>query len=92
MNGETISAMKQHGAHQQQPAACPYWVKMDRPLPETLVVHQTHDAERRQVDDPAHDLVETASAVLARKTLVVSLRRCFFMARPNRQAQNRMPM
>ena len=36
-------------------------------------------------------IVETASAVLARKFLVVSLLR-FFIARPNRQAHIRIPM
>ena len=34
---------------------------------------------------------ETASAVFARNSLVLSAP-YFFMARPNRQAQNRMPM
>jgi len=89
MKGETISAMNSM-VPTSSASSLPYWVKMARPLPETLVY------TRPMMPKGARLMIqrtiwETASAVLARKTLVLSAP-MFFMAMPNIQAQNRMPM
>ena len=89
MSGETMSAMKSM-VPTSRASSLPYWVKMDRPLLETL------EYTRPMMPNGARlmiqrTILETASAVLERKTLVLSAP-IFFMARPNRQAQNRMPM
>jgi len=68
----------------------PYWVKMDRPLSATLVNTRPMMPKGAMLMTQ-RTMVETASAVLAIKFLVVSLPRRF-IARPNRQAHIRMPM
>ena len=89
MNGETTNAMKSM-VPTSRASSLPYWVKMDRPLFTTLVYTRPMmpKGARLMIQRTIWD---TASAVLARKTLVLSAP-YFFIARPNRQAQNRMPM
>ena len=71
-------------------SSLPYWVKMARPLPETLVYTRPMmpKGARLMIQRTIWD---TASAVLAIKVLVLS-EPMPFMAMPNMQAQNRMPM
>ena len=89
IKGETTSAIKSM-VPTSRSSSLPYWVKMDRPLLDTLVY------TRPMMPKGARLMIqrtiwETASAVFARNSLVLSAP-YFFMARPNRQAQNRMPM
>ena len=65
-------------------------MKIDRPLSDTLAKTSPMmpNGARLMIQ---RTMVETASAVLAIKSLVVSLPRRF-IARPNRQAHIRIPM
>ena len=68
----------------------PYWVKMARPLPTTLLYTRPMmpKGARLMIQRTIWD---TASAVSDRNFRVVT-EPMPFMARPNIQAQNRMPM
>ena len=68
----------------------PYWVKMDKPLPDTLVYTRPMMPKGARLMTQRTMLL-TASAVSAKKALVVSPASCF-MARPNRHAHSKMPM
>ena len=89
MTGETTNAMNSM-VPTRSSSSLPYWVKMDRPLLDTLVYTRPMmpNGARLMIQ---RTICETASAVLARNSLVVS-EPYFFMAKPNMQAQNRMPM
>ena len=89
IKGETMNAMKSM-VPTSRASSLPYWVKMARPLPATLVYTRPimPKGARLMIQRTTCD---TASAVSARNFLVVS-EPMFFMARPNMQAQNRMPM
>ena len=89
MNGETMRAMNSM-VPTSRASSLPYWVKMARPLPETLVYTRPMmpKGARLMIQRTIWD---TASAVLAIKILVLS-EPMPFMAMPNMQAQNRMPM